>query len=74
VDRSGIFRLGGFVGALEMFSSLGVLCAGISSRHWGDGIVVVATDGALVETQRVGHAITVGWIQCGDLAGAPTIL
>jgi hypothetical protein len=57
VDRSGIFGWSDRWERLKWYPSLGVVIRGNTlSDIGGDGIVVVATDGALVERNVVGHA------------------
>lgn len=57
VDRSGIFGWSTHWERSKWYPSLGVVIRGnILEDIGGDGIVVVATDGALVEHNVVGHA------------------
>jgi hypothetical protein len=57
VDRSGIFGWADSWARSKWFPSLGVIVRGNQLHDiGGDGIVVVATDGALVEHNVVGHA------------------
>ena len=57
VDRSGIFGWSDRWQRSKWYPSLGVVVRGnILTDIGGDGIVVVATDGALVEHNVVGHA------------------
>ena len=57
VDRSGIFGWSDAWLRSKWFPSLGVVVRGNSLHDiGGDGIVVVATDGAVVERNVVGHA------------------
>jgi Right handed beta helix region len=57
VDRSGIFGWSDSWARSKWFPSLGVVVRGNQLHDiGGDGIVVVATDGALVEHNVVGHA------------------
>jgi hypothetical protein len=57
VDRSGIFGWSDSWVRSKWFPSLGVIVRGNQLHDiGGDGIVVVATDGALVEHNVVGHA------------------
>jgi len=59
VDRSGIFGWADSWVRSKWFPSLGVVVRGNRLHDiGGDGIVVVATDGALVERNVVGHATT----------------
>jgi Right handed beta helix region len=57
VDRSGIFGWSDRWQRSKWYPSLGVVVRGnVLTDVGGDGIVVVATDGALVERNIVGHA------------------
>ena len=57
VDRSGIFGWSSHWMRSKWYPSLGVVYRGnILDDIGGDGIVVVATDGALIENNIVGHA------------------
>ena len=57
VDRSGIFGMSDRWERSKWYPSLGVAVRGnVLNDIGGDGIVVVATDGALVEHNVVGHA------------------
>ena len=77
VDRSGIFGWSDRWERSKWYPSLGVAVRGnVLDDIGGDGIVVVATDGAVVEHNIVGHANqTVPRLQRGDTGhGAPTTL
>jgi hypothetical protein len=57
VDRSGIFGMSEWWERSNWYPSLGVAVRGnVLNDIGGDGIVVVSTDGALVEHNLVGHA------------------